>query len=77
MRWRVYTKLMILEGSLCLRWYWRRDTPDEWEESARGFSLRSQCEADALTNGCKPDDEQGERRAALSRMFADVRSRMA
>ena len=49
MRWRIYTKLVPVDGGIALRWYWRN--PTNALESARGFILRSECEADARANG--------------------------
>ena len=72
MRWRVYTKVLISEATVCVPWYWCKETPEGNEESAEGFLSRSECEADAVKHGCRLEDQAEERRTPISRLLAQA-----
>jgi hypothetical protein len=73
MVWRTLTKLDYTDAGVSLRWYWRKEHPAR-EESVQGFLLRSDCEADAVRHGCRPEDQAEERRLPLSGLFAPQRA---
>ena len=70
MGWRAYTKLVETTEGVCMRWYWCRQLPHGSLESPVGFPSRSSCEADAISQGCKPEDREPERRTTMSRLLA-------
>ena len=75
MGWRVYTKVVEVASGVSIRWYWSRDVAGSAEESTHGFVSRSDCEADAIAKGCKPEELESERRVSMSRLFTGPESR--
>lgn len=55
--WKIYTKQIAIEGGVVLRWFWRKPVGQGREESARGFTTRAECEADAARHGYRRADE--------------------
>ena len=55
MEWKIYTKLLPVDGGIVMRWFWRKPVTEGRTESSQGFTSRAECEADAARHGYRAD----------------------